>query len=377
LSRTSDILIVGGGIAGLSAAAALAKHASVTVIEAEENLGFHSSGRSAALLHYALGDRLIRALTLASRRFFDDPPEEFSKDALVARMPVLVHARESEREALDRLATEIAPFAALKRLDSDAIVQSCPVLRVGEHGSAHGLLDENGLKLDGNALLQGFARQLSMHGGAIATNDRVGSITRRAGIWKVGTEIGETFEAPLLVNAAGAWADRVADLARVEPVGLVPLKRTIIVFEAPVDVDVASLPFTKTITDELYFGREGGSIFASPMDEMPSEPCDAQPDEYEMALGAHRVEERTTMSVKRIAHRWAGLRSFTPDRHPALGFAADAEGFFWLAGQGGSGLQTSPVMARMAEALIAGTNWPAVGVRAAELSPARFLGQAA
>jgi D-arginine dehydrogenase len=163
----------------------------------------------------------------------------------------------------------------------------------------------------------------------------------------------------------------------VSELGLQPLRRTIVTFDAPPGIDLDALPFAKTIGDELYFAAESGRLFASPMDEVPSEPTDAQPDEYEVALAAHRMEERTRVKVDRIHSRWAGLRTFTPDRHPAVGFAADADNFFWLAGQGGFGLQTSPAMARIAAALIAGDPWPMTDVTEAELSPTRFLGQAA
>src|SRR5439155_23902599 len=161
------------------------------------------------------------------------------------------------------------------------------------------------------------------------------------------------------------------------PLGLKPKRRTIITFDAPGGTDVERLPFTKTIGDELYFGAESGRLFASPMDEEPSEPTDAQPDELGVALAAHRMEQRTIVKVERIHSKWAGLRTFTPDRHPAVGMASDAEGFFWLAGQGGFGLQTSPAMARIAGSLIAGEPWPVEEVTAGELGPARFIRQAA
>ena len=184
---------------------------------------------------------------------------------------------------------------------------------------------------------------------------------------------------PLLCSSTrqGPGPIAVAELAGVEPLGLEPKRRTIITFEAPPGTRLEGLPFTKTVGDELYFAPESGRLFASPMDEVPSDPCDAQPDEYEVALAAARMEERTTVEVRHIHSKWAGLRTFTPDRHPAVGFAPDVEGFFWLAGQGGAGLQTSPAMARIVESLIAGTPWPVADVTAAELSPRRFFGQAA
>jgi D-arginine dehydrogenase len=373
MARTSDILVIGGGIAGLSAAAALSSHARVTVLEAEDQIGFHSSGRSATMLHYALGDRLVRALTLASRSFFDSPPDDFSDVPIGRRMPVLIFAREDELEGLDALDADIAPFATLERLDARGVHELCPLLK---EEAQHGIADRNGIRLDPHALLQGNLRELKKRGGQFETGARAAQISYGSGVWTVRTERGEDFSAPILVNAAGAWADVVAQLAAVRPIGLQPKRRTIITFDAPQGTELEGLPFAKTVGDELYFAPESGRLFASPMDEVPSEPCDAQPDELEMALAAYRMEERTIVKVERIHSRWAGLRSFTADRHPAAGFAADAKGFFWLAGQGGFGLQTSPAMASIVSSLIAGTAWPVADVTAEELSPDRF-GQAA
>jgi len=368
-----DILVIGGGIAGLSAAADLSKHASVTVLEAEEQVGFHSSGRSATMLHYFLGDRLVRALTLASRSFVEEPPSGFTDVPLGHSMPVLIHAREDEREALDALEAEIGLFAKLERLDSRGVRALCPLLK---DDAVHGIVDHNAIRLDAHALLQGNLRQLRANGGALVTSARTVSISRDSGIWQVRTETGDACSAPIVVNAAGSWADRVARLAGVQPVGLEPRRRTIITFDAPPGTPLDRLPFAKTIPDELYFAPESGRLFASPMDEVPSDPCDAQPDEYEVALAAYRMEERTTVKVTRIHSRWAGLRTFTPDNHPAAGFAGDAEDFFWLAGQGGSGLQTSPAMAAIVESLIVGTDWPVADVSAHDLDPRRFLAEA-
>jgi D-arginine dehydrogenase len=364
-----DILVVGGGIAGLSAAAALAPHSRVTVLEAEEQIGFHSSGRSATMLHYALGDRLVRALTLASRPFFDAPPAEFGEVPLGHRMAVLIPAREDERADLDALEADIAPFAKLDRLDSKGVHELCPLLK---DDAVHGLADRNGIRLDPHALLQGNLRQLKARGGELLTGERIAAIEYRDGAWHVTSERGNRHSAGILISAAGSWTDQVAVMAGVRPIGLQPLRRTIITFDAPSGTMLDGLPFTKTIHDELYFAPESGRLFASPMDEVPSDPCDAQPDEYEVALAAHRMEERTTVKVERIHSRWAGLRTFTPDRHPAVGFAPDAKGFFWLAGQGGFGLQTSPAMAAITASLLAGAPWPVGDVSAEDLAPGRF-----
>jgi len=374
VAGTCDILVIGGGIAGLSAAAELSKHAKVAVLEAEEQVGFHSSGRSATMLHYALGDRLVRALTLASRSFFESPPDDFTDVPLGRPMAVLVFAREDEREALDSLEADIALFAKLERLDAAGVHELCPLLNPEQR---HGIADLNGIRLDPHALLQGNLRQLRSRGGELHSAARVGAIEHRAGAWHATLEGGQVHSAPILVNAAGAWADAIAQRAGVQPLGIEPKRRTIITFGAPAGVELERLPFAKTVPDELYFAPESGRLFASPMDEVPSDPCDAQPDEFEVALAAYRVEERATVKVDRIHSRWAGLRTFTPDRHPVAGFALEAEGFFWLVGQGGFGLQTSPAMARITASLIAGGELPMGEVTAEELSPARFARQPA
>jgi D-arginine dehydrogenase len=355
----------------------LSVHAKVTVLEAEEQFGYHSSGRSATMLHYALGNPLVRALTLASRSFIETPPEGFTEVPLAHARPVLVHAREEELPALAELEALIAPFATLERVGEGEILELCPVLRVGEGGAVAALVDRTAIKLDSDALLQGYARMLRRNGGEVVTGERVAALRREGDTWSIATDRGSRFSAPIVVNAAGSWADRIAQFADVAPLGLQPKRRTIITFDGPEGVDVAGWPFVKTVGEELYFAPESGRLFASPMDEVPSDPCDAQADDYEVALAAHRVEQRTTMEVKRIVHKWAGLRTFAPDRKPVAGFAPDAEGFFWLAGQGGSGLQTSPAMAKIAEALIFGTPWPMADVEAEELSPRRFLPQTA
>ena len=372
--NNSDILVIGGGIAGLSAAAQLSKRSKVILLEAEEQIGYHSSGRSATMVHYALGDRLVRALTLASRPFFEHPPAGFTEVALGHRMPVLVHGREEEREAIDALEREIRAFAKLERLDASGVHELCPLLK---EDAVHGVADRNGIRLDPHALLQGNLKMLKSNKGELRTGERIQRIERLNGCWTLTSERGERFLAPILVNAAGSWADEVARLAGVAPLGIEPKRRTIITFDAPAGTRLEELPFAKTVGDELYFAPESGRLFASPMDEVPSDPCDAQPDEYEVALAAFRMEERTTVKVDRIHSRWAGLRTFTSDKHPAVGFAPEKEGFFWLAGQGGFGLQTSPAMAAVVSSLITGDAWPLPDVSPAELDVSRMLRQPA
>jgi D-arginine dehydrogenase len=344
----ADILVIGGGVAGLSAAAALAPHGRVVVLEAEEALGAHSSGRSATFSHYGIGDRAVRALTAWSRPSF--------AEGVARRAPALFVATEEMLPTLVTLEAEMARFTGgLRRVGEAEMLDLFPPLRVGGGGAVAGCLDPDGLRLDSDAMLQGYARAVRASGGEVLAGRRVARIDPS---WTVTTEGGEEWSAPVLVNAAGAWADSVAELAGVRPLALRPLRRTIVLIDPPAGADVGSWPFVKTALDDFYILPEGGRLAASPVDEVESAPCDAQPEDYDVALSAWKVERYTSLSVARIAHRRAGLRTFTADRVPVAGFAPDAPGFFWLAGQGGYGLQTAPAMAAIAESLIAGGPWP-------------------
>jgi D-arginine dehydrogenase len=375
-ARTADFLVIGGGIAGMSAAARLAGHGRVIVLEAEDAIGFHSSGRSAAFYHFGLGNPLVRGLTAWSRPFFEAPPDGFSDVPLSRPVPALFIATEAMLDDLETLHDAMAAFTAtVERTDVAAMQALCPVLRVdGENPVVAGVVDHGGRGLDADALLQGFAR-IVRHSGEIRTGQRIARISREDADWRVTSEKGEAYTAPVVINAAGAWADEIAIMAGVRPIGLSPKRRTIIVFDPPVDTDVRAWPFVKTATDAFYMVPQGNRLMASPTDEVPSPPCDAQPEDYDLALAAWQVEQFTTLAVPRLAGKWAGLRSFAPDRMPVAGFAPDAPGFFWLAGQGGFGLQTSPAMAAIAEALVTGGAWPqgleGLGVTAAGVGPGR------
>lgn len=375
----TDILVIGGGIAGLSAAAGFAAHADTVVLERETALGYHSSGRSATFYHFGIGDDAVRGMTAASGEFFADPPAAFADGPLWQEKSALFIATAAALPELDALQVQMDRFTDTIRRVGPAEMQAIvPVLKTGGVDSAReGLLDTGGRKLDADALLQANARALRHRGGRIVLDAGVTGVRRAGERWVVNTA-GESFTAKTVVNAAGAWADELAAMAGVVPLGLQPLRRTIIAFDPPPGLDVSGWPFLKTAQDDgFYMLPDAGRLLASPMDVSPSPPCDVQPDDYDIALAAWRVEEATHLQVGRIAARWAGLRSFVADKVPTAGFAPDAPDFFWLAGQGGYGLQTSPAMAWAAEALMFGLPWPealaARGVRPEQVKPDRLF----
>jgi len=283
----SDFIVIGGGIAGLSAAARLARHGRVTVIEAEEALGYHSSGRSVSFSHYGIGNAAVRGLTAWSRGFFETQPEGFCDTPIARLSPSLYFATEEMLPALAALQAEMARFTdAIRVLDEGGLKATCPVIRTGTGGAVRGILDPTGLKLDADALLHSFARQLRGAGGTILTGRRICAIEAEGGGWTVSTEDGSRWSAPILVNAAGAWADQVAALARVRPIGLQPKRRTIIVLDPPAGMPVAGWPFIHTAVSDFYMLPEAGQLLVSPVDEVEDEPCDAQPEDYDIALAA-------------------------------------------------------------------------------------------
>ena len=374
----ADVLIVGGGVAGLSLAAQLAPRRRVILLEAEPALGHHSSGRSATFSHFGIGNRVVRALTSHSRAFFEAPPPGFSETPLSRRASALFVATSSMLAELDALHSVMELHAGrLERCDAARMQTLFPPLRTGGDGAVAGLLDPDGLRLDSNALLQGYTRAVRQAGGIVVTGSPVAKVEQSAAGWSVTCTDGSRYEASILVNAAGAWAEHVAGLAGLPPIGLQPLRRTIIVIDPTADATIGDWPFVKTVVDDFYILPEAGRLIASPVDEVPSEPCDAQPEDYDVALAASKVEEYTTLPVRRVSHRWAGLRTFAPDRVPIAGFDPRASGFFWLAGQGGFGLHTAPAVAEAAAALVLGVDWPhalaAHDVHAHDLAPERLI----
>ena len=370
----TDFLILGGGMAGASAGFFLADHGSVTLLEKEDALGYHSTGRSAALFTENYGSPPIRALSVGTRPFLEAPPAGFTDHALLAPRGVMMLALPSEDDAFTAALTDGKKTAPeLREIGMSEAMKICPVLRPGRFARA--MVEPTAMDMDVHAIHQGFLRGVRAKGGRIVTSAPTTSLVHRDGLWHVGTGAGD-FAARVLINAGGAWADEIAAMAKVKPIGLVPKRRTAFTFDAPTGVDAASWPLTADLAESFYFKPESGRVLASPADETPMPPCDIQPDEIDIATAAARVEEATVLTIRRITHKWAGLRSFVADKTPVVGFDRDAPGFFWLAGQGGYGIQTSAGMGRLACALATSGEVPVdltkLGVRKADLAPERL-----
>jgi D-arginine dehydrogenase len=368
-----DIIVIGAGIAGASVAARLAEHRTVALIEKETRPGYHATGRSAALFSEIYGNSLIRGLTRASREFLSKPPVEFAENSLLRKRGSLFIATAAQFDKLQTFAAlpDIEP--ATRWLTGIEARDLCPVLKQ-DHAVA-GLLEPNCADIDANALHQGYLRQFRTRNGVLIVDAPVRTLTSTPQGWtvKAGTE---ALTARTVVNTAGAWADEIAALAGVRKVGLVPCRRTALLVEAPANATIADWPMVIDIDEQFYFKPEAGLLLVSPADETPCAPTDAQAEEWDVAVAVERIEAATTLIIDRVRHRWAGLRTFAVDRAPVVGYAADAAGFFWLAGQGGYGIQTAPALARAAAALILEKPLPedlqALGIREEELTPNRF-----
>ena len=366
------VVVIGAGIAGAAAAWHLAGHASVVLVEREPQPGAHATGRSAALHTETSGAPVVAELAAASRPFLAQPPEGFTDHGLLSRRGLLWIARSSERDLLEYKAA-VAEEAGVEvnRLGSAQCCELVGVLR--PEAAAAGVYEPGAMTIDVDGLLQGFVRGARRRGAELHLVAGVTAVSEHAGGWRV--QAGEQhWDCDVVVNAAGAWCDPVAELAGVEPLGLRPLRRSVFVFPPPAGTDAAGWPMVWDVGDRFYFEPEGPLLLASPADETPSEPCDARPETEDIALGVQELEAATTLQVRGVRRTWAGLRTFAPDRVPAAGFDPDRPGFFWLAGQGGYGIKTAPALGRLAASLITGECEPPPlpPGSVAALSPARF-----
>jgi D-arginine dehydrogenase len=369
-----DYIVVGGGIAGASAAYELAAFASVLLLEREDRCGYHSTGRSAALYVETYGNPTVRALTTAGKAFYRNPPQGFTDHALLHPRGVMLIGRPDQQASLDAALAEVSGMHCnIRPISADEAYRRSPVLKPGYVGGA--VLDPDCMDIDVNALHQGYLRGLKARGGELRTDAAVQGLERQNGSWTATTKAG-AFQGSVIVDAAGAWGDEMAALAGVNPVGITPKRRSAILFQPPAGVDTRNWHSVVDVDEQFYFKPDAGRIMASPADETPMPPCDVQPEELDIAILIDRLEQAADLPVRRIENRWAGLRSFASDKTPVVGYDPKAEGFFWLVGQGGYGIQTAPGISRLVASLARGKGVPAdiaeLGVSEQALSPARF-----
>lgn len=354
----ADFIIIGGGIAGASAGYELCRHGKVILLEKENLPGYHTTGRSSAIFQksYNRGDPLLNILVSASEDFLHAPPAEFAAHSLLTPRPLIYIAPPGQQDRLDDLRQRLVEInVATDFIAGQEIADIIPAL--SPDYQARALLEQGLADIDVGALHGGYLQGITARGSSIMTNAGVTGLIRNNDCWQVTTKTGQ-FQAPVVINAAGAWVDRVAGLADIAPIGIRPLRRTVIMVTLPGDICPDNWPIVMDVSENYYFKPEGGKILMTPGDATLSPPCDAQPEEIDIAWAAHYLEQATSLTVGRIERRWAGLRNHVADNHPVAGFDPDAPGFFWLAGQGGFGIKTAPAMGRIAAALITGGRLP-------------------
>ena len=372
-SNRADFLVVGGGIAGASVAYELSARSTVILLEAESAPGYHSTGRSAAVMSENYGPALWSRLVTASRDFLENPPLGFSEVPLVLPRGAMFLARPEEQAQLRLQGDELVRRGArVDIVEAQDAHKYCPVVRAEQFSLA--LYEQDCKDIDTNALMSGYLKSFKQRGGQLVTEARVSGLAFSHGRWTAKTTSGE-YEAPIVVNAAGGWVQQVAQMAGLPTRNVVPFRRTAVIFDPPAGSDIRTWPMTFDVAETFYFKPEAGRIMVSPIDMEPSEPCDAQADELEVAIAIDRIHTNTTMEVRSVKHKWGGLRTFAPDHEPVIGPDPDAEGFVWLAGQGGNGVMAGAAAARLAASLARGEGVPddiaSLGVTEKAVSPAR------
>jgi D-arginine dehydrogenase len=346
-----DFLVIGAGISGTAAAYELAAHGTVLLLEAESSPGYHSTGRSAALFTPHFGPDKVQAINRESRNFFMNPPEGFCEGPLVTPRGMLTIATPDMEEALAaHMALSISGQEIVSISTAEALAMA-PILRPERVVAAS--YESGVMDIDVALLHQSYLRGFKQRGGTLVCGQRVTALTRADGQWDV-KATSETYHAKTIVNAAGAWAEIIGQMAGAKPIGLVPKRRTAIVVDAPAGIDVKAMPAVDFAGADAYFKPDAGRIMASPGDQTPVEPQDIQPDEWDMAVVADWLQTETIIQIRRIGTSWAGLRSFVADQNPVVKFDPDVEGFFWLAAQGGYGIMMAPALAKQATDMLVG-----------------------
>jgi len=348
--NTVDFLVIGAGIAGASVASELIRHGSVLILEAEDHPGYHTTGRSASMFLEFHSNATLRALVRHSRPFFDSPPQGFAAQQILGNRGVLFIARSDQLNSLARIIDEnYEDSARVVRGDHRLAVSKHPALRP-EYVAAC-LWNPDAMEIDVHALLHGFLRAFRQSGGQLQTGERMAALRRDSGYWTAQTDE-SSYRAKVVVNAAGAWADEVGQMAGAQAIGLIPKRRSVCILPAGRS-NVSKWPMVGDVDEEFYFKPDAGNLLLSPAEETPMQPCDAYADELAIARSVACLEAATNIRVtQKIGRQWAGLRSFVGDKMPVVGYDTKVDGFFWLAGQGGDGIQTSPALARLAAALV-------------------------
>jgi D-arginine dehydrogenase len=363
----ADVVIVGAGIAGTGFAAALGSELDVVLVEREARPGYHSTGRSAAIFIQNYGNTVIRALSRASAPLFADADPAFFPTPLLKKRGILFVTDESglaEHKALVKMADGLEPIGP------KAATAMVPLLKHEWVRAA--AFEPEAMDIDVASLHQGWLKKARAAGAKLLTNAPVIAASRSADRWLIETPAGK-IAARFVINAAGAWADEVAAMFGARAVGLTPMRRSMAVLPAPPGFDIGEWPLVSETTDRWYFKPDGGRLLVSPAEEDPVAPQDVAVDDMVLAEGLDRYEHAVTVPVTRVERSWAGLRTFAPDRSPVVGFDPDLEGFFWLAGQGGYGIQTSPALSALATDLFRRrTPKPQLAGIVEALSPARL-----
>ena len=354
-----DFLVIGGGVAGLSAGAHLAQHGSVTVIEQEDALGYHASGRSAALFEPNYGSPAVNALSRASEDYLRTAHGGY----LSPRGFLLLGTKEdTDLFDTDRTALGCDEITVTEACAKVPILNAAHIHRAAFHEAAE--------DIDTDRLLQDFARTIRASGGLVRLGETVHSITQDTH-WRVTTQV-QTYDARMIINAAGPWADTIAERAGIQPIGLTPLRRSIARIAAPGGYDVTTWPMFFGAGEKWYAKPDAGQLIVSPAEEHPCPPMDAWPEDMVLAEGFARYQDFVTPEITRPTATWAGLRTFAPDRSLVLGPDAANPTFIWSAGQGGYGFQTGPAAGALVAALAIGDTPQIPASSVTSLSPARF-----
>jgi D-arginine dehydrogenase len=340
-----DFIVIGAGIAGASVAAQLAAKASVAILEMEDRPGYHTTGRSAAAYEPNYGPRPFLALSRAGLSFYKSPPVDFAERPIFSKRGSLVIEAKGQEEASQHFLT---PGTKLREVSVDEMIALVPVLR--RDYANRGFYDDGTGDLDVDLLHRGYLKWFKHRGGKLLCNAPAREITKRGSLWHVTTPAG-SFAAPVVIDAAGAWGDKVAITAGVAPIGLQPKRRSIGVVPITGHMGFMDWPFMVDCEESWYAKPQSGKLIVSSADQTPVEPHDAFADDEAIAIGVDRLMQATTLDVTRLDHSWGGLRSFVPDKFPVCGFDPAAEGFFWLVGQGGNGIQSSWGLSRLAAAM--------------------------